>query len=130
MVLRVKFGFSEDLHKVLNLADLVEFVAEVLGLELHEQRAVGYVVLDFSFLAFPEFLIDHELLADSLHVLVSLGLKSCLIVHKSRRTLDSLGQSFCLVISFHFFSSLQLFLVQFELKFLSSFFFSCLSLQS
>ena len=130
MILRVKFGFSEDLHKVLDLADLVEFVAEVLGLELHEQRAVGHVVLDFSLFAFPEFLVDHELLADSLHVLVSLGLKSSLVVHKGRGTLYSLGQSFGLVVSFHLFSSFQLFLVQFELKLLSSFFLGCLGLQS
>ena len=84
MVLWVELGFSEDLHKVLDLADLVEFVAEVLGLELHEQRAVGHVVLDFSLFTFPEFLVDHELLTDSLHVLVSLGLESCLVVYKGR----------------------------------------------
>lgn len=129
MVLRVELGLSEDLHEVLDLPDLVEFVAEVLGLEFHQQRPVRHVVLDLGLLAFPEFLVDHQLLPDALHVLLALGLQSRLVVHKGRRTLDSLREPFGLVVAFHLFSGLQLLLVQFELQFLPPFLLGRVGLQ-
>lgn len=123
MLLRIEFCLSKNLDKVFDLSDLIKLITKVLALEFNEKRSVGNVVFNFSLFTFPKFFIDHELLSNLFHILFSLSFKSLLIVDDCRRAFNSLSESFMFVISFHFFSCFQLFLIKFELELLSTFFF-------